>query len=125
MATGGDVPGRKERLEASSFDPALGLCCVCQWKNKRTVAVKYCVTCKGCYCTDCVNLHQLVLTEHVVVGKSDFRDKNTRDEFPSIPPVHCGMHPDNVIDMICIAHDQIECRTCIENFHPVERYTKL
>lgn len=119
METGGAVGGRKESLEKHSDDQVDFLCCVCTKKNKRTEAVKYCVTCEDYYCNECVQLHEVVpaLSGHVLVGKSDFRGKGTRKELPSVPTERCADHPAKIVDMYCETHDHVGCTSCMATKH--------
>lgn len=119
MATGADVSGKKERTEKDSENRAVFLCCMCSQTDKRTEAVKYCVTCEYYYCNECLDFHNRIpiSAKHVVVGKSDFKGNGTRPELPSVPTERCSDHPMKIVDMFCKTHDQVGCATCMAIKH--------
>ena len=117
MATGGDVPGKKEVKD--SVDQVDYPCCICSKKNLRTEADKYCVSCGDYFCAVCLDLHYLMPNNegHVLVGKSDFIGGCTGDKLPSVPTERCELHKLKIVDMMCKTHDQVGCATCMATLH--------
>jgi len=54
MATGGDVPGKKEMTDSGVQVDCP--CCICSKKKIRTEADKYCVSCGTYYCKEFVTI---------------------------------------------------------------------
>ena len=119
MATRGDVPGKKGDKERHSVDCVDYLCLICAEKNVNKEAVKYCVSCEGYYCEECVKLHDIIptLAKHVIVGKSDFKGGCNGDKLPSVPTERCELHKLKIVDMMCKTHDQVGCATCMATKH--------
>lgn len=122
MATGGgEISGRKAgRHDQDSVDELDYLCCVCSKKHIRRQATKYCVNCQDYYCGECVQVHDVVpsLSEHVVVGESDFsRRASAGFKLPSVPTERCNEHTTKLIDMYCKNHDEVGCATCMTLKH--------
>ena len=117
MATGGDVPGKKEMTDSGVQVDCP--CCICSKKKIRTEADKYCVSCGTYYCKECVKFHELMpFTEgHVLVGKSDYKGDCTGDKLPSVPTERCELHKLKIVDMMCNTHEQVGCVVCMATKH--------
>lgn len=119
MAEGGNVSGRKGNFENDSFVKCNLPCCVCLKKNIRIEADTYCTNCMDYFCKECVNMHDLwpALSDHVIVGKMDIKQKHTEGKLPSIPTNRCSKHETMIVDMYCETHNEVGCTTCFSVEH--------
>lgn len=120
MATGGgQVPGKKNTVKFTSEEYIDYHCCVCERKNIQRGAEKYCLSCEDYYCQKCVKIHEDVpsMSEHVFLGKSQFKSICSEHHSPSVPTEKCADHPGVIVDMFCETHKEAGCKTCMREKH--------
>ena len=112
MASGGSIDASDEVIDIK--------CCICDKKNIRREAEKYCVECKDYFCTPCSDKHKMFspnASGHNLLDKADFGSAGRRSGLPSFPTERCGVHKAKLLELYCKDHNEVICATCVALSH--------
>ncbi|XP_052768870.1 uncharacterized protein LOC128209070 [Mya arenaria] len=93
-------------------------CDICLYKDNKKIEAKFCcVDCSKCYCDICVIYHNGMLNKHTVLDRSDVNKwVSQANAF-----ARCGLHPRNVVEMVCEIHGELCCNVCVTFNHKMCR----
>ena len=95
--------------------PIANPCAACQRDNETVEATSYCKDCKENICTNCIKSHSKFasMKAHVIVSGL----QSIEDSGPQLTPYSCPYHPEKIVDMYCVIHDEVRCGACIAVHH--------
>ena len=92
------------------------LCSGCEDSSLKIDAQHFCKICKRYFCENCVDLHNQLFKNHVVLGTAEKSDWPVAEaKLDNIS--QCEQHPEEKIKMFCKDHRKLCCIYCLHSDH--------